>query len=965
MKKDRLQIKSHSNVVDATKTLKLDDLQKRHTHRVLPFGKVLLLFSLCLLFLCSNTSSFAQCLAGNLGGTVFNDISDNGFFDTGELGLAGITVNAYQTGSTSPDGTAITSSTGVWTITTALTYPVRVEFVLPTTMPWLQPSVHGSSNATAVQFVSTASCAINFGVLNPEDYCQSSPDIAFSCFTSGALSSNVEPSVGRIPYTATTTSQIDADVSGSVHGALYGVAYDRDEEFMYSAAFLKRHVGISSSGLGAIYKTRYDFSSPITVLFTTISNVGTIDRTGTNALPASMTSPSVDADAFAKIGKVGLGDIDVSADGNTLYTVNLNTRNLVQISDVKGTPTSSEITITSAPTCTNGVFRPLGVKVYQNKVYVGGVCTGENGGSGADLTASIHEYNPTSTSWSSILSFDLTSSGAQSYNHGDVVSSFPQQCTEWEPWADVYTERNLVANTGAGEPFTIDTDGNFELVGGGSTGVEFRCRAQAMISDIEFTTDGYMLISLMDRTGHQFGYQQHPPTGAGTGFNNGPVSSNNGGDMLMAFNNNGTWELESNGSVGTRTSSGASNTQGPGGGEFFFENSRAGHEDADAGGIAFVSSEEALLGAVLDPNGVFGGGIAYYDVTDGTDIRDFAVAAPGLTPGIGKANGIGDLEAFCDPAFFEIGNYIWNDADADGIQDPNETPIVGVTVELYKDGLLVGSTTTDGNGNYYFNNSNVNLNGATGLLNDMTYTIRVPNAEGGSQQGVLTGLALTFNDTDTDNRDSDVTLDNNNGEVTITTSPSGRVDHTFDIGFTDPTLLPVELITFNGKAINEGILLEWKTASEENNSGFDVERSENGKTFKKVALVKGNGTTVSTQTYQFLDEQAIEGENYYRLKQIDFDDTFEYSHVVIVNHKLNDKQKAITVYPNPAKGSFQLELPIANARIQLYNMQGKLVKDLIADSTNYTVNTADLAKGIYLLKAQVDHQSTILKVVLE
>jgi hypothetical protein len=175
------------------------------------------------------------------------------------------------------------------------------------------------------------------------------------------------------------------------------------------------------------------------------------------------------------------------------------------------------------------------------------------------------------------------------------------QCKEWETWVDAYSERNLVANTGSGEPGTIIPDGNFEIVGGGLTGAEFRCRGQAMLSDIEFTREGLIIIELMDRTGHQFGYRQFRPNT----LQGDPVSAASGGDILVAYNHDDTWELEQNGTIQglNRTSLyGAGNNEGPGGGEFFFDNTRYLHLDADAGGLVHVPGTQEVLGVVVNPN---------------------------------------------------------------------------------------------------------------------------------------------------------------------------------------------------------------------------------------------------------------------------------------------------------------------------------------------------------------------------
>ena len=126
----------------------------------------------------------------------------------------------------------------------------------------------------------------------------------------------------------------------------------------------------------------------------------------------------------------------------------------------------------------------------------------------------------------------------------------------------------------------------------------------------------------------------------------------------------------------------------------------------------------------------------------------------------GKSNSMGDVEALCDPAPIEIGNRVWNDADSDGIQDPNEAPISGVIVELYKNNVKVGQASTDPTGEYYFTsgtsasdantNDNIIHDSGIGILPatgtsgaNSLYEIRIPNVTGGSKQAALGTNSLT------------------------------------------------------------------------------------------------------------------------------------------------------------------------------------------------------------------------------
>ncbi len=760
-------------------------------------------------------------IGGNIGGVVFNDYNTDGFMADTEPGLDSVLVYLYECNIPVPVDSVWTDANGAYTFPNLGNFPYRVEFVPVVDSCWIKPAFVGTQSGSTVQFIESANCNVKVGFFYPGDYCQNAPDIAFSCFAQGKTDDVTSTVIGLVPYNAIDRTEIFGDIEANeLVGSVYGLAYDRSRHYLYGSAFLKRHVGLGSLGLGGIYRIDYsDTINPQVVALYTVPNVGSVIRPADLGAP---NAPSMDTDAFAKIGKVGLGDIDISDDENTLWTINLFNRTLVRIDDVLTTPTSTELAIASAPTCDNGVFRPLAVKANRNKIYVGGVCTGENSGAATDLSASVHEYDVKKNMWKMILSWDLH---APNYNHGDIVGSVNQnlaQCREWETWVDVYTERNLVANTGSGEPSAI-FDGNFEIVGGGPTGAEFRCRGQALISDIEITREGMMVIAMMDRTGHQFGYRQHRPT---TTLGN-PISASAGGDVIAAYPVNGVWTLENNGTVPglNRTSLfGPNSNDGLGGGEYFYDNTRFTHLDADCGGLLYVPGEDELLSAINNPNTSeynFGGGIVYYDLKLGNTTRnDLTLLDPTAnTVGIGMANSIGDLEALCEAAPIQIGNYVWNDANADGVQDACENPIPGVTVSLYDatSNALLATTTTNAKGEYYFtgigtpgqnwistpgrdsihsltayqivfgtNGSVSQFNTATGKLtvSGTDYELTIPN--------VGAGWYKDWNDSDATIADAANKPWNDFPSIAYTTGMAGCSDHTLDAGFVSDNLAHLE-----------------------------------------------------------------------------------------------------------------------------------------------------------------------------
>lgn len=160
--------------------------------------------------------------------------------------------------------------------------------------------------------------------------------------------------------------------------------------------------------------------------------------------------------------------------------------------------------------------------------------------------------------------------------------------------------------------------------------------------------------------------------------------------------------------------------------------------------------------------------------------------------------------------------------------------------------------------------------------------------------------------------------------------------------------LPVELIDFTGKVIDHTIQLNWQTASELNNEGFDIERLSQTEGWQKIGSVQGNGTASAIQRYTFTDDHPQKGVNYYRLKQVDFDGRFDYSSVVSIDFNPLNNEPSIKVYPNPIVDYLWFDRPISD-NIQIWNALGQLVTTLTITEHN-KIKLEGLANGMYYLK---------------
>ena len=171
------------------------------------------------------------------------------------------------------------------------------------------------------------------------------------------------------------------------------------------------------------------------------------------------------------------------------------------------------------------------------------------------------------------------------------------------------------------------------------------------------------------------------------------------------------------------------------------------------------------------------------------------------------------------------------------------------------------------------------------------------------------------------------------------------------------TVIGVTWLDFTAKVNKENTVnLDWSTASEKQNSHFDIERSANGRDWTTIGEVKGNGTRVSKSAYSFVDEAPL-SVNYYRLKQVDFDDKFEYSSIVSVNMPISKKN--FTVFPNPVTEQLNWTTNSLDTEgsIQIFDMKGSLVKT--RQSAGNQLDVQDLSNGLYQIRFIDRHGTTL------
>ena len=175
------------------------------------------------------------------------------------------------------------------------------------------------------------------------------------------------------------------------------------------------------------------------------------------------------------------------------------------------------------------------------------------------------------------------------------------------------------------------------------------------------------------------------------------------------------------------------------------------------------------------------------------------------------------------------------------------------------------------------------------------------------------------------------------------------------------SVIPVELTAFDAVASGDGtVTLTWETASETNNAGFGIEQRAPGQpAFQEVGFVNGAGTTTAVQRYRFRANAPSAGRYVFRLRQVDFDGTTDYSPTVEVTVGPQGAYALVAAGPNPFRSRTAVELVVREAqqvRAQLYNVLGQRVATVFAgevrpaEATRLEVQAQGLASGVYLMR---------------
>ncbi|MES2380609.1 MAG: T9SS type A sorting domain-containing protein [Bacteroidota bacterium] len=280
---------------------------------------------------------------------------------------------------------------------------------------------------------------------------------------------------------------------------------------------------------------------------------------------------------------------------------------------------------------------------------------------------------------------------------------------------------------------------------------------------------------------------------------------------------------------------------------------------------------------------------------------------------------------------------------------PNNPGISGLP--LFELPVFISTASTDG----YWRITNTGITG--GLL---TSTVTASGFNGINDYTQLKLIARTG--TNWTNPGTSQTNSGSNSAPIL--SRTGLSNNTWEFGVggdlsTNP--LPVKLINFAANNTGTSVQLNWETSAEINNSHFEIERKTNNG-WKTIGEIKGNGTSTTVNKYLFIDNQLNFLDNqiiFYRLKQIDYNGSFEYSNILSIS--LNTEKTFITVYPVPLQNKLSVNINSEETvlSLSLIDINGKEV----AYSNSNNIDLYSINNGIYFIKVISDKKTYLQKVV--
>lgn len=768
-----------------------------------------------------------------------------------DTGIAGVAVKAYDA-KNKVVGQATTAADGSYALAVTTDDTVRIEFTNPAGYePSFEGAMSGTSvqfvkaGATNVDYAlykATEYCQDNPKIVNclqpATDQMETYPSAKGIISLPAAF-----PVVQKFTAVGNTVNAQSPDLEKGITevspmtgiGATFGMGVDRFGN-AYVGTYVKRHSPYGPAGAtNTIY--RVDIATGATTPFVTLGDA--VLPAHSRGVPAGdyppyaqdgirvVSDPSLQtydpaspnfSSVYFQVGRAGLGDVDVLPDGSALIAVEMTEAapKLWRVplvgsgaSVTAGTPTATPITAPAAfggVSCV-GTWHPMGIGVRGDRVLIGGVC-------GGDETRFVDP----ATGRTEAAAFVLEARAAGTGFGFETIAAFALDYPK--------------GGSGGGnqlKPATADESGLWNNWHDGPTPGEGAGRSKPMIANIEIMDNGDLTVGFRDRF-----FDQVKPCGTvwfdwvpdpqyPNDVDEQDCSNGAAAEMLRLCKTATGYEREQGGACNgitganmpgiladapnTGPSTNRSNSPLYYGIPFGASEFGATHAYTGQGGIAAMPGSPVVWSTIYDPATIYTQGLrAVGPCAERTGegdcgpvgAKDGAMIAGAVIPpsndyypgySFYKGNGLGDLEIACDAAPVQIGNRVWIDTNKDGIQDPNEPPVAGVTARLYDaGGAVVGTAVTDENGQYYFaSNATAGAvaNTGAGLTAGAAFTVKFDNKADFAKGGPLDGYVITKANVKKygDTVNSKATKVGGHPTIAVPARAIGENNHTYDAGF--------------------------------------------------------------------------------------------------------------------------------------------------------------------------------------
>lgn len=197
---------------------------------------------------------------------------------------------------------------------------------------------------------------------------------------------------------------------------------------------------------------------------------------------------------------------------------------------------------------------------------------------------------------------------------------------------------------------------------------------------------------------------------------------------------------------------------------------------------------------------------------------------------------------------------------------------------------------------------------------------------------------------------------NNDGTIDADYTGTGTV--------TGNNFLPIKLISFSAQKNANVVTLKWTTATEESNDYFSIERSADGINYGIIGSIAGAGNSSTALSYQYIDNNPLQGVSYYRLSQTDYNgdsETFDAVSVALLN------EAGISVGPNPASNYLNVAVDgeLGYSEVNIYNLIGAQVKSIVINETVTTISVNDLPKGAYMVVLSANTSRVVKRIIIQ